>query len=498
MSQLMRLIAVSVMVLVVASACSSVADSKAGGEEPPLVLKVGTNDAPGRPAADQIEEFAVRVAALSEGKILVEPVWHVGGINTPNWDQAVAEQVVKGELEMGNIPSRAFDVLGVSTLRALNAPFLITSDELLNEVVASGLADGMLAGLEEIGLVGLVLLPEGLRHPFGYDEGLLGPDDYEGGVVRAPASATTAAVFKALGSRVVDGEIDLASQIGMESAYVLEPLGTGTGNVVLFPKVNVLVMNADAYARLTERQREILEQAASETLEWSAESRITDSAAAETWCARGGRVVIADGDVLAALHDAVEPVYKDLRADQPTAEMIDQIQEMKASLAVEDQAIPDNCTDQPVDRETTTEGSDDPGVINGSYRLEWGSDELLDAFLAVGAPREDVEGLVVANSGVVSLIFQDGEYEQIWETGFSAGDHCNGSYIVSGTRITMVASSDPAEYQCGDEDLGRIVVDATWEFTDQGLLLSDFILSDEPGVTWFNGVFLSKPLVRVD
>lgn len=493
MSRFARPVAMLMLVLV-AGACSSGAASKAGGDEPPIVVKMGTNDPPGRPASDQIEEFAARVAELSEGEITVEPVWRVGGVNTPNWDQAVARQVANGELDMGNIPSRAFDVLGVTSLQALNAPFLITSDELLDEVVASELADDMLAGLEEIRLVGLTLLPEGLRHPFGFDEGLLGPDDYEGGTMRAPASATTAAVFEALGATVVDDEIDPGSQIGMESAYVFDPPGTGTGNVILFPKANVLVVNADVFERLNESQKVVLEQAALETLNWSVESRVRETAAAEEWCANGGRVVTADGEALAALQDAVEPVYQDLRADELTAELIDQIQEMKKSLPVSEPVIPDACEGEPDDSEPTAEGIDDPSVINGSYRFEWDAAELVDAFVARGAPSAEAADLA-NNAGVVSLTFHDGKYDQTWETGFYAGDHCPGTYAISGNRITMVDASDSND--CAGE-IGATVVDAVWELTDLGLLLSDFVLSEEPGVTWFAAVFLSKPLVRVD
>ena len=512
MSRLTPPIAMVLLVLA-AVACSSETASKAGGDEPPIVLTIGTNDSPDRPASGQIEEFAARVAELSEGEVTVKPVFRVGGVNTPNWDQEVARQVVNGELDMGNIPSRAFDVLGVTSLQALNAPFLITTEELLNEVVASDLAERMLAGPENVGLVGLVLLPEGLRRPFGFDGGLLGPRDYEGGVIRAPASATTSAVFEALGATVVDDEIDPGSQIGMESAYLFDPLGTATANVVFFPKVNVLVVNADVYARLNESQKEVLEQAASETRNWSIESRVSETAAAEEWCRNGGRVVTADGDALAALQVAVEPVYQHLRADQLTAELIDQIEDMKKSIPDFETVVPDACTGEREDSEPTAQGTDDPSVINGSYRFEWSADELAEAWVELipteGPDAPDPEELRAAveeiirptsadNAGVVSLIFTDGFYSQIWETGFFAGDHCNGTYTIAGNRITMVASSDPKEYQCGDEDLGAVVVDAAWELTEQGLVLSDFILSEEPGVTWFTQAHFSKPLTRVD
>jgi hypothetical protein len=59
----------------------------------------------------------------------------------------------------------------------------------------------------------------------------------------------------------------------------------------------------------------------------------------------------------------------------------------------------------------------------------------------------------------------------------------------------MVDTSDSND--CAGE-IGATVVDAVWQLTDQGLLLSDFILSEQPGVTWFTAVHLSKPLMRVD
>ena len=55
-----------------------------------------------------------------------------------------------------------------------------------------------MAGLDAAGVVGLALVPESFRHPFGFDHPLLGPDDYAGAVMRAPESANTTAMFTAL------------------------------------------------------------------------------------------------------------------------------------------------------------------------------------------------------------------------------------------------------------------------------------------------------------
>ena len=72
----------------------------------PVTLRIGTDDEPGRPAADQIEELARRAAELSDGAVRIEPVWHAAG-EGPDWDQRVARMVTSGELDMGLIPSRA-------------------------------------------------------------------------------------------------------------------------------------------------------------------------------------------------------------------------------------------------------------------------------------------------------------------------------------------------------------------------------------------------------
>ena len=94
--------------------------------------------------------------------------------------------VTSGELDMGLIPSRAWDTEGVTSLRALNAPFLVDSDELLDEVVSDDEStDDLMAGLDKAGVVGLALFPDALRHPFALKEPLLGPEDYSGRVIRA-------------------------------------------------------------------------------------------------------------------------------------------------------------------------------------------------------------------------------------------------------------------------------------------------------------------------
>ena len=193
---------------------------------------------------------------------MIEPVWKAAGHDIADWDQAVARMVVSGEIEMGLIPARAWDTEGVDSFRALHAPFLIASDSLLADVVSDPFADEMLAGLGEIGLTGLALAPEGLRHVFSFGEPLLAPcPTSTGSRFASPTSATTHALFEALGAA--------AGRSGGPRRPVrhrrrrpapsrppnrrscwragLPAATTATGNVALFPKVNSLVINTEAY-----------------------------------------------------------------------------------------------------------------------------------------------------------------------------------------------------------------------------------------------------------
>ncbi len=297
----------------------------------PVTLRIGTDDEPGKPAADQIEELARRAAKLSRGAIRIEPVWHAAG-DGPDWDQRVARMVTGGELDMGLIPSRSWDTEGVTSLRALNAPFLITSDELLDAVVSSDVADDLMAGLGKAGVRGIALFPEGLRHPFGLEQAMMGPGDYDGEAIRTPTSETTKAMFAALGASVSDDDPDPRHHAALESSYFLEPGGTATGNVTFYPKVNSLVIGDKAFDRLDDAQRDVLAEAATQTREWAIEESPTDAEAAEAFCADGRRVVLASDQQLAALERAAAPVNAELESDGPTASIIEAIRALERDV----------------------------------------------------------------------------------------------------------------------------------------------------------------------
>jgi TRAP-type C4-dicarboxylate transport system substrate-binding protein len=446
------------------------APPKEGGAGEPRVLHMGTDDWPDRAAAQQVEEFARAVELLSEGGLRIEPVWRAGD-GDEQWDQVVARKVIGGQLDLANVPSRAWDTEGVMSLRALNAPFLITTDELLDAVVTSDLADGILAGLDEVGVVGLALVPEGLRHPFGFAQPLLGLEDYHDGHVRAPHSATTQAMFEAFGASTTGANTDALAQVGMESAYALDVQGPATGNVTFFPKVGTLVVNGEVFTSLSDAHQQVLIEAAEQVRDWAIDTRPSDLEQAAGYCETGGTIVLASDTDLAALAAAAEPVNAELEADPQTKEQIEAIRVLHADLDSQP-VTPEACGTQPAedgDEGDEPDAGADNSAINGVYRWEFTREELE----AAGLPREEVDN----NVGVWTNWFQDGRW---WDQ-----EEPMGTYMLDGDLIKITY------------DFGGAPETFRWEQNEQGdLLLTPVDI--EPEWQAFAELWTDEPWLRVD
>jgi TRAP-type C4-dicarboxylate transport system substrate-binding protein len=397
-----------------------------------LVLRLGTDDNDQMPGAQQIKHYAEEVARLSGDKIRIEPVWHADG-GQPHWDQAVATMLLDGELDMAMIPSRAWDDLGVDSLRVLTAPFLITTDTLVADVVADPeLVDKLTSGLSSVDVTALGLYPEGLRHPFGVDGPLLGAEDYQGGVVHAPWSRTANAMFESLGATTDDGDVDPTTMIGSEASYRLTPGGTATGNVVFYPKVNVLSVDSEVEAGLSEEQRGVLREAADATAAWVEQTLPDDAEAARTFCDEAGQIAGATRAQVDSLVAATRDVVDDLREEPTTAALIDAI----TSMAKEDPE-PErvtSCPEPEVDRSSE---------LNGTYTFT----ATAEAVRAAGGTDQ---GLIDENTGDFTVTFVDGTWlmDQVYSQGPNAGTtwHGTGGYTFDGKDFQIFYSHEPGSW----------------------------------------------------
>jgi TRAP-type transport system periplasmic protein len=348
---------VVVLSTLLAAACSSTGEEPSPAQSPtsdPVVIRLGTGDPRGRPDTPVVERFAEAVEEISDGGMRVEVVWEAGDNSSvpDGFEMGVVQLVKDGELDLGWIAARAWDTVGVTSFQALQAPFLITDHELLTEVLAGSMADEMIVGLGDVGLVGLGLYPDGLRYPLGYTAPMTSLEDFDGADIRLVPSEATEALVRALGGRpvyglagdalaaaIASGDID-GTETSLELAAFIAPEGSVvTGNVVLFPRVNTLFAGQDLMASLSDEQEAILAAAAEEAYAFATSAATEDFRA---FCDAGGEVVIASEVDVAALERAARPVYRLLEADPQTEAFIDEISSLKEGRTVAD--VPASCS----------------------------------------------------------------------------------------------------------------------------------------------------------
>jgi TRAP-type C4-dicarboxylate transport system substrate-binding protein len=306
---------------------------KAGGASPVVKLALGTVDPQGRPDTPTVEYFVARLGALTNGSVKVAVRWNAGN-NHADGEQAIAKQVQSGALDLGWVGSRAFDIMGVTSLRAVQAPFLITDNRLTRMVAEDEVAATMLSGLTAAGLVGLGLYPDQLRHPVGFRKPLASLPGFRGARIRTPTSNTSDAMFRALGAEPVhvagsayDLAVDDRTLDGVDASFGNAPdLGGSfvTGNVAFYPRMNVLFGSEAAFAKLDRTQRSALDRAAQETLKHAVAS-MPDVDDLTPFCKGGGTVVIAADAEVTAMRRATHQVYAELEADPATKSAIDKI-----------------------------------------------------------------------------------------------------------------------------------------------------------------------------
>jgi TRAP-type C4-dicarboxylate transport system substrate-binding protein len=295
-------------------------------------LQLAIADAPGRPSEPYVLEFIEQVKTLSNGNINIEPIWQAGDDLPAGFESGVIQHVMESDMELGLSASRAFDTQNVTSFQALQAPFLITNDALSETVAASEIGTQMLEGLSSANVIGLALWPEDLRHPFSVvpDKPILSPEDFEGATVRVVPSEVSHRLIETLGgSPMFDNEGYQAAESGLRQGFSLTGTPTATGNVIFFPKFQVLFVNGAAFEKLSETQQNILRQAAITTQKKAIAEHPSEVDAATAWCADGGSIVMASDEQVAAFEAAAKPVFNMIEQNPLNAELVAAIRELK-------------------------------------------------------------------------------------------------------------------------------------------------------------------------
>jgi TRAP-type C4-dicarboxylate transport system substrate-binding protein len=414
----------AVALALVVTGCGGSEGDKAGGSEDgkPTILTLRTFD------RDDPIEFAAAVDKFSGGSLRIS----VDGSLQPelNYEKRITRDVERGTFDLGVVGARHWDKRGVTTFRALVAPFLVDSLALEQRVLESALADRMLKGTAQLGLVGIALVPGDVRHPLAVSKTLESPSDFAGATIGIPPGGVAEATFHALGAKTrnyvpgflrgLDGaELDLWS-IAF-NGYDLQASALTT-NVTLWPRVQTIVMNRKAFDALTREQRDVLLRAGREAVVPAVggiEHRRKE--ALSLVCERQVlSFVTASGADLTAMRAAVRPVYEMLERDPETSELISEIRKLRSDNA-EDESMPLRCPETR-DRGATNNAS----RLEGRWQTTWTVAELLQA----GLPNKDAKAL----QGPKSVVFAGGRFR----ADLGAGNIAIGTYDVEGDVVSLV------------------------------------------------------------
>lgn len=457
-----------------------------------ITLRFAVSDGEGHPVIDPyVHEFADQVQALSQGKITIELVWDAGGGTFDGYEKGTLQRVLQGKYDLGLVASRTWDSEAITNFQALHAPFLISNNALAEAVASGAIGQRMLDSLSAVGLVGLTLWPEDLRHPFSVmpDKPLLSPQDFAGLHIRTPLSDAAYQLIDALGAMPMTGDGGYeGAESGLRQGGSLTGKPIATGNVTFYSKFQVIFANADAFNRLSDAQRTVLRQAATATQSKAIAEHPKEIDVATAYCADGGSIVLTSDAQVAAFEKAAQPVFDNLAKDPLNAEMIAAIRELKAHTTPSAGAAactPVATAPSPASATSTVSQTWSAGLPpNGTWRVELSTED----FERMGL----LHSLAVSSAGVYTWTFQDGESRGDWQgaQGQPSGPGCKATYAVveDFVRFTFGANTD-----CAGE-----VDDIQWRLEDDGLHLHLVALKNGGPLFENSTHFEAKPWQKVE
>jgi TRAP-type C4-dicarboxylate transport system substrate-binding protein len=313
------------------AAPSSVAPSVAASPSAAITVHVISVEPEDSPEGKAMAFFRDEVARLSNGSVTILPFSEFG-----DSDQDNIKEITSGHNDMAIVQARNWDELGVTSMQALETPFLITTDGLAAAATTGDVADQLMSGLPQ-SVRGLAMWPIDLRHPVSFGKPFLSPADLKGQNIRIVGSTITEDVIRALGGTPLrSGDVDDAQFGGAESAfdraYSLPQPGTFTGNVTFYPRVDVFFINERIFASLSPEQQAAVRSAAAATSQHVVDGIVPDADQAKTYCAEaGGSVALASEAQLAEFADALRPVAEAIERDPVTKDLIARIRAMPAT-----------------------------------------------------------------------------------------------------------------------------------------------------------------------
>ena len=278
------------------------------------------------------------------GEVLqVTTTFDAQGAHKARSDQVVAGMVQQGKYDLAVVPARSWDDLGVSSLRPLQTPFLVDSDDLVDEIVTGDVAGRLMSGLSGAGVHALTLWPGGCGTPSGSDKPLLTPAGLSAEPRSwAPYSQDVYAMLRALGSDPV--ELDGAATNAAYAAGRLQGADRGTNYPAPGPPTT---MTADgtcygedrharrqrrSWDRLTDEQRSVLAEARQRYARLAGRRTTPGGRGAPHPVRRRHGRHSSRPCRAAAIEHATDPLVDQMRADPELGPVIDELETLKEDV----------------------------------------------------------------------------------------------------------------------------------------------------------------------
>jgi TRAP-type C4-dicarboxylate transport system substrate-binding protein len=457
----------------------------------PVILRFAISDNHNEVSGPYAQEFIDQVKELSDGEIILEPIWDSGDASKAGFEGRVIAQVKSGQADLGMAAARAWDTQDIPSFQALQAPFLIDNDALAEAVATSDIAGRMLADLSKYGITGLSLWPEDLRHPFSLtpDKPILLPTDFAGQVTRVTTSRATERLIEAFGGTPMYGGGYEVAESGLRQGTSLSGTPTATGNVTFFPKYQVLFVNGDAFGELSEAQQAILGEAAAAAQKKAIAEHPSEVEAATTWCSDFGAVVLASDEQIAEFEEAAQPVFDWIQQDPQNAELVAAIRELKAQTPASPAV--QACEYELAQQIATSDASDQTWSTglppNGVWQVTLTNDDLIQ----MGVPP----GLAPGWAGVYTLTILDSDFTWTWlGTEDYEGDMalCKGPMTLVDGNVSVIYR-ELGGNDCSGDSYGSSDV-FQWRLDDQGLL--HFHVVNHPEIE-LRAVWEAKPYQKI-
>ena len=374
--------------------CSAAGTDKSGSDI--LLLHLATID--GRADSSDYQpgpEVFIRALAEVSGNRIQDGLTTAYGGNEAEGESQLVQAIAAGDVDGGWPATRAFAAAGIPGLAAFEAPMTITGYAAQKELVEGDASDMVMASLDGSGIQGLGLMVGPLRRPFGVDVFPLAAEDWEGMRFRSFNSPVQTDTISALGATAVTAGSDwhVLAQTGeldgveMDVAqYYANGFGPQAGkvvsNVVLWPKMPVIVLNQELWDGLTDQQRTWIQAAADKAVQASVDATYPEDEVASQLCVRGTRFQGADPGELLALRNSVQPVVHELAENPDEAPLLKEVRAVAELYASDTITVQDSCTTETNLPDESDIRPDLAPIPDGTYRKQISEEELARAGLS--------------------------------------------------------------------------------------------------------------------